>query len=172
MNPMAKTPAPSDLELLKQHAEELWEHQQEVFAAAANAARAVGRQGASFTREEVTPRVRQVVSIGGDAVRTAASMTRPAITDALATVTALSDPQVRSAIFGLARGRGAAPAAVVAVTAKKGIGIGGWIGIGIGVLAAGAIAYAVWQTLRADDDLWVEDEEADETEAEESPAEA
>jgi hypothetical protein len=29
----------------------------------------------------------------------------------------------------------------------------------IGALALGLIGYAAWQTLRADDDLWVEDED-------------
>ncbi len=33
-----------------------------------------------------------------------------------------------------------------------------WILVGVGVVAAAAVGYAVWQTLRADDDLWVEDE--------------
>jgi hypothetical protein len=46
---------------------------------------------------------------------------------------------------------------------KKGLGVGGTLGIllGIGVLAG--IGYAVWQTLRADDDLWVADEDPDTT---------
>lgn len=44
---------------------------------------------------------------------------------------------------------------------KRGIGIGGWFGIGLAVTAVGAIGYALWQTFRADDDLWIADEELD-----------
>lgn len=44
---------------------------------------------------------------------------------------------------------------------KHGIGAGAWFGIGLAVAAAGAIGYALWQTFRADDDLWIADEELD-----------
>jgi hypothetical protein len=37
---------------------------------------------------------------------------------------------------------------------------------GVGVVAAAGLAYAAWQTLRADDELWVSDEaDDDETDA-------
>ena len=36
-------------------------------------------------------------------------------------------------------------------------GPGRYILIGLGVVAFAGIAYAAWQTLRADDDLWIED---------------
>lgn len=44
---------------------------------------------------------------------------------------------------------------------KKGIGVGGWFLIGAGVAALAAVGYALWQTFRADDDLWIADEELD-----------
>jgi hypothetical protein len=52
---------------------------------------------------------------------------------------------------------------------KQGRGVGGTLGIllGIGVLAG--IGYAVWQTLRADDDLWVADEDPDTTGSSSTP---
>jgi hypothetical protein len=37
-------------------------------------------------------------------------------------------------------------------------GPGRYIAVALGVLAVTAVAYAAYQTLRADDDLWVEDE--------------
>jgi hypothetical protein len=42
--------------------------------------------------------------------------------------------------------------------AKKGIGVGGVIAIILGVVTAVGVAYAAWQTLRADDELWVADD--------------
>lgn len=44
---------------------------------------------------------------------------------------------------------------------KSGPGVGGWFLIGAGVAAVAAVGYALWQTFRADDDLWIADEELD-----------
>lgn len=41
---------------------------------------------------------------------------------------------------------------------KKGMGAGGVIAILLGIAAAVGVAYAAWQTLRADDELWVADD--------------
>ncbi|MAY49738.1 MAG: DNA helicase [Microbacterium sp.] len=41
---------------------------------------------------------------------------------------------------------------------RKGIGAGGVIAILLGVAAAAGVLYAAWQTLRADDELWVADD--------------
>ena len=41
---------------------------------------------------------------------------------------------------------------------KKGMGAGGVIAIILGVAAALGVLYAAWQTLRADDELWVADD--------------
>lgn len=42
---------------------------------------------------------------------------------------------------------------------KKKSGIGSAIAVTAGIAAAAAVAYAVWQTFRADDELWVADDE-------------
>lgn len=42
---------------------------------------------------------------------------------------------------------------------RSGVGTGGVVGIALAALALVGIGYAVWQTLRADDDLWVADDE-------------
>jgi hypothetical protein len=46
---------------------------------------------------------------------------------------------------------------------KQGLGFGGVLGILLGVGLLAGIGYAIWQTLRADDDLWVADEDPDAT---------
>jgi len=45
------------------------------------------------------------------------------------------------------------------IEVKPSPGPGRYILIGLGVVAAAALAYVAWQTLRADDDLWVEEDE-------------
>jgi hypothetical protein len=44
------------------------------------------------------------------------------------------------------------------IVQPKSSGPGKYILIGIGVVALAGVAYAAWQTLRADDDLWIDDE--------------
>lgn len=44
---------------------------------------------------------------------------------------------------------------------RKGLGFGGWFLVGSAVTAVAALSYALWQTFRADDDLWIADEELD-----------
>jgi hypothetical protein len=49
------------------------------------------------------------------------------------------------------------------IEAPKSSGPGKYILLGVAVVAVAGVAYAAWQTLRADDSLWVEDEpESDE----------
>jgi hypothetical protein len=45
------------------------------------------------------------------------------------------------------------------VKAPKSSGPGKYILIGLGVVVVAAVAYAAYQTLRADDDLWIDDED-------------
>jgi hypothetical protein len=49
------------------------------------------------------------------------------------------------------------------VPQPKSSGPGKYILIGLGVVAVAGVAYAVWQTLRADDDLWIDDDELPES---------
>jgi len=140
---MARTQQLSDLERLKLQAEDLWDHQTESIAKARALAAEASRQGLDFTRERVAPRVRSAYG-GGIA----------ALGSAIATVQAFRDRQVRDALSTASRVRLQPP---VVIAPKRRSGAGLWVGIGIGAVAAAAIGYVVWQTLRADDDLWIED---------------
>jgi hypothetical protein len=81
----------------------------------------------------------------------------PAITgalgSALAMLEAAKDPRVRDVVRKVSRSGERAGI----VTPPKSAGPGRYILIGLGVVAAVGVAYAAWQTLRADDDLWIED---------------
>ena len=62
------------------------------------------------------------------------------------------DPRVRDVVRKVSR----AGERAGIVTPPKSSGPGRYILIGLGVVAFAGIAYAAWQTLRADDDLWIE----------------
>ena len=47
---------------------------------------------------------------------------------------------------------------MIAEPKKKGMGAGGVIALILGIGAAAGVLYAAWQTLRADDELWVADD--------------
>jgi len=167
---------------LKRQAEELVHDQRDVLEHATKVVRDASRQAANYAREDVAPRVKDTyegrivpaVSSGVSATRHAASSTRDKIVDdvlpamtsalgsALAVIEAAKNPHVREAL-----GRATKSAAKTAndIGVKTGLvkqksGPGKYILIGIGVVAFAGIAYAAWQTLRADDDLWIDDEEA------------
>jgi len=164
---------------LKKQAEDLVQDQREVLDHATRVVRDASRQAANFAREEVTPtvkhayedRVRPAVSGGISATRNAATHTRdkfvddvvPAVTSALASalavIEAAKSEQVRE-IVGKVSKTANQVGVKTGLVKQKSSGPGKYILIGIGVVAVAGIAYAAWQTLRADDDLWIDDEEA------------
>jgi hypothetical protein len=135
------------------------------------------RQAANYAREEVSPRVRDayedrirpVVNSGVAGARSAVHSTReklvddvfPAVSSALSSALAVlevaKNPQVRDALARVTKAGTAAGTKLGLVEEKKS-GPGRYILIGLGVVAAVGVAYAAWQTLRADDDLWIDDE--------------
>jgi hypothetical protein len=108
-----------------------------------------------------------------------------AIASALAVLDAAKSPQVRDAIQRVSKGtdevskrvsKGAEAFSknvaknattfgtkVGIIEPPKSSGPGKYILVGFGAVAVAGVAYAVWQTLRADDDLWIDDEDGAET---------
>jgi hypothetical protein len=84
-----------------------------------------------------------------------------ALASALAVLEVSKDPRVREAL-GRVREVSNRLAPKVEVAPPKGVGPGRYILVGVALVAAAGVAYAAWQTLRADDELWVSDEETDE----------
>lgn len=162
-----------ELKRLKRGASDLWENQKDVLDHATKVVKEARRQLANVSREEVTPRIRDIyesrvrpgVESGLEAGRDFADAARskvskdvlPAVSSALGTALAALEvarsPQVRKALSRITQST-----AQTVTPAKPSGGAGRYILMGIGIVAAAGIAYAAWQTLRADDELWVSDE--------------
>ncbi|WP_347977421.1 DNA helicase [Microbacterium sp. ProA8] len=172
-----------ELVKLQKQANQLWETQQVLVGEAASVAREASRQLGHFGREQVKPQVQAgyekyaapyvdkgkkvvsstVIPAAGAVVGSALSVwdaandTRAHLTGGRAlpdkkTYAKKADKYAREATRALsARFDRAEPQ-------KKGIGAGGVIAIILGVAAAVGVLYAAWQTLRADDELWVADD--------------
>jgi len=143
-------------------------------------------------RDTFDSRVRPAVASGLSSASSAASHTKerfvddviPAVSSAVGSALALlevtKDPQFRDALKRVSSAGasvsdraskvyGSAGKAVNKATGKKVVpvpkqssGVGRYILLGVGIAAAIGVAYAAWQTLRADDDLWIDDEELSE----------
>lgn len=169
------------LKRLGREAGDLWDDQKELLEHASRVVRQASRHAAEYAREDVAPRVRDayedrvrpVVESGVRGARSAAHTTReklvgevlPGISNALGTALAaievVKDRQVRETL-GKAAKLGTEVGTKVGLVKPKSSGAGKYVLIGLGVVAVGLVAYAAWQTLRADDDLWIEDEVDDE----------
>ncbi len=181
VGPTAATLVPSALSLLDERVKPTVGRGAAIGAAAGKAAASTARDALVGT---VVPALSSVASaalsladeasgrlgVPGDAKKVVA---------ALGDVTKQGEKTQRKAALKVAAGavaaKGAAKAAKNAGKAAKGagkaakaarsggIGVGGTIGILVVLTALAGIGYAIWQTLRADDDLWVADDEVDTT---------
>ena len=175
-----------ELRKLQNQASKLWESQQVLLGESANVAREARRQLGNFGREQVGPTVQaNYAKYAAPYVDKGVTYSRRVLADkvvpaagtvvgsALSVWDAANDTRDR-----LAAGKGFggidtkkygkkadvyAKQATKALAAKlpaqrSGIGAGGVIAIILGVAAAAGVVYAAWQTLRADDELWVADD--------------
>ena len=176
-----------ELTRLKSQAANLWDDQKELLDHANLVVREARRQASHYAREEVSPRIRDkyddtlrpVVSSARSAAesgmagaRSAASNTRHRITDevipnataalgaALAAIEVAKNHQVRDALDRASKIGTDVGTRVGIIQPKPTAGPGKYILIGVGVVAFAVVAYAAWQTLRADDELWVEEDVA------------
>ncbi len=167
-----------ELKKLKRSAEELWDEQREALEHASVVLKDARRQAANYAREEVGPRARDtyesrflpVVTSGVAASRHAATRASERFTDdvlpalssaigsALAMVDVAKDPRFRSVLKQASSAASSVGRKVPFVEPpKKPSGPAKYILIALGSVAVIGVAYAAWQTLRADDDLWIED---------------
>lgn len=157
-----------ELQRLQQSAAQLWEAQQVVLAGASDVAREAGRQLGHYNREHIAPVVdekyHEYVAPVVDRVAPYVDESRkaskrfldhkvvPVVGDvvgkALSAVDAASDARAKFL------GKHVEPV----VQPKKKGGAGAVIALILGIAAAGVMFYVGWQTLRADDELWVADD--------------
>jgi hypothetical protein len=160
-----------ELRKLQSQATNLWESQQLLVAEAADVARAASKQLGHYGREQVVPQVQatygkyaapyvdRTVKVSKDLFENRVVPTAGAVVgSAMSAWDAAAETRARLAA---SRGLGfpkafAKPAPVP--PPKQGMGAGGVIALILGVAAALGVLYAAWQTLRADDELWVADD--------------
>lgn len=126
--------------------------------AAGKAGSAVAKQGAKVTGRGA----KGAAKVTGKGVKGAAKAAK----------VATGGKKRRAAIAKAAKGVAAVKVAqkVLPVKPKRsGPGVGSIVGITLGILLLAGIGYAVWQTLRADDDLWVADDEPEITPGTDTP---
>lgn len=162
-----------ELKRLRGSAEELWEQQQLILDRANAVAREASRQVSHLTREEVAPRVREgyehyvrpgvenARGLARQAGRTFEKTVIPAVGTALGTAMSVADIAKDARVKAAAERFGDVRKSLVkkAAPQKSGPGAGTYVALGFAAAAAVGLAYAVWQTFRADDELWVADEE-------------
>ena len=174
-----------ELRKLQDQANSLWESQQVLVGEAADVAREAGRQLGNYSREQVVPQCpgavrpvrrsvcrqgRQGLEAGLDrqgrarrgrrrrlgAVGVGCRERHPRSPPARARAARRGTYAKNADKYGARRPSGCAEARCRPL--KQGIGAGGVIAIILGVAAALGVLYAAWQTLRADDELWVADD--------------
>jgi hypothetical protein len=171
-----------ELNRLKKQAEAVLHDQREILEHASRVVREATHQASNFAREEVSPRVKDAYEDRvRPAVRSGVAAAKhgrekfvddvlPAVTAALGSAIAVIESVKGPAKDTLGKVSKSARQAGV----KTGLvepprsGPAKYIVLGVVALAVAGVAYAAWQTLRADDSLWIEDEpETDEPETDE-----
>lgn len=157
-----------ELGKLKAEAQALLAHQQDVLAHATSVAQQAGQQAQHLTREQVYPRVRDnyetyVLPTAERAGHVVTHNIVPAVGTVLGTALSIADvandTRVQAAVKRVkASGGQIARQLPGGKKKKKKSHFGTIIGVSIGVAALAGVAYAVWQTFRSDDELWVADE--------------
>ncbi|MEV7527131.1 MAG: hypothetical protein ACLGHD_01775 [Actinomycetes bacterium] len=153
---------------LRKQADKLWAEQRVVNHHAAEIAREAREAARAYGNESLRPTAERYVHRGVDAGRnTLSRATRgwnssvvPAIASGLGSFAAMAqiakDDRVKDAIDSVRRYT-TVPEVSPAHSAKSGPNAWQWLLIGAGAVAVASAAYAAWQTLRADDDLWIPD---------------
>lgn len=157
-----------EIKKLRKQAEKLWGVQRQVGERAGLLAHQAAEQARAYGNETVVPEARRVAKSGvAQGRRAVAGATHswndkllPAVASGLGSFAAMAqvakDQRVKDAIANVQRLRLPEP-----VPQRTGPNAWQWALIGVGAVAVAGAAYAAWQTLRADDDLWIPDSDDD-----------
>ncbi|WP_261166554.1 DNA helicase [Microbacterium sp. Marseille-Q6965] len=154
-----------ELRKLQKTAAELWQDQQVLAQRAADVAREAGRQASVFGRQKVMPAAQAKYH---EVVDPYVDKARPYVAQGVLTTKRVVDSKVVpvvGTVVGKAMGAwDAASEARLKLTGKpvvvppKKKSAGPIVALVLGAAAAVGILVAAWQTLRADDELWVADD--------------
>lgn len=160
-----------ELKKLRSAASDIWSDQKDVVDRAGKTLAKAGHHAAAYGRSDVAPRVQDAydahlrpgITSATDAARSHLNKDlvpslSSALTSALAMVEVIRDPRVRDAMKAAGQKGNQIGAKVSLDSAKKSAGPAKYVFIGFGLIAAVGVGYAAWQTLRADDELWVTDD--------------
>lgn len=157
-----------EIKKLRKQADKLWAEQRVVSQHAAEIARQAKQQARAYGNESLRPAAERALHRGVDAGRDGLSKATkgwnrsvvPAIATGLGSFAALAqvakDDRVKDAIDNVRR-YATVPEVAPSRPSRSGPNAFQWILIGVGAVAVASAAYAAWQTLRADDDLWIPD---------------
>ena len=153
-----------EIKKLRKQAEKLWKVQRDVGERAGLLAHQAADQAKAYGSETLVPEARRYAKKGADTGRNAVhgvthgwnDKVLPAVASGLGSFAAYAqiakDQRVKDAIKNVNRLR--LPEVKPAKTGPSAVQ---WVLIGVGTVAVAGAAYAAWQTLRADDDLWIPD---------------
>ncbi|WP_345751699.1 DNA helicase [Microbacterium rhizophilus] len=154
-----------ELRKLQESAAHLWEAQQVVLAGAGDVARQAGRQVGHLNREQIAPVIDRKYH---EYLEPVVDRVAPHVDSSRKASKAFIDKRVVPVVGG-AVGKALSAWDVANETRLKLSGhapvvqpkkrsAGPIIALVLGIAAAAAVLYAAWQTLRADDELWVADD--------------
>ncbi len=154
-----------ELKQLRSAASDLWDDQKEVLERASHVVREATHHAAELGREEVAPRLRDAAEaarerVSNDIAPAVSSAASSAMASLLALLEVAKDPRVKDAMAKVGK-TGSDIGSKVGIKQEKSAGPGRYILIAVGLVAVAGVAYAAWQTLRADDELWVSDDSDD-----------
>ena len=164
------------LKRLKGTAEGLWADQQDVVDRANAILREAAKQAGHLTDEEVRPRVKSAVGavaptvsrkvaevkVAGETVkRQFATDVLPALAGTIGSAAAVLQSSKNPELLKQAGKKAGKAAKALQKQAPRSTGskVGLAFVISLGVVTAAGVGYALWQTLRADDELWIADED-------------
>jgi hypothetical protein len=150
---MARKRALSAAEI-RRDADRLLRQQREVLAEAGSVLRAATREAGRYAHDEIYPRV------SSESRRVARSARGRIVDDVIPSIASVLGSTM--SVVDAARGKRsvlgkALSGPAVASIAKRG-SVGKYVGIGLGIAVAVGIGYVIYQTFRADDELWVEED--------------